>query len=96
MSNPFHKKPLTISEIKWAINQTKSMTQASLLLHCSYNTFKKYCKRYGIWEPNQSGKGIRKPKNKFIKGQSDPLLFWKDKEEIKKFHKEFNETFKKE
>ena len=63
MSNPFHKKPLTISEIKWAINQTKSMTQASLLLHCSYNTFKKYCKRYDLWieeNINQSGRGIKK------------------------------------
>ena len=70
MSNPFQKKPLSITEIRWAIDQTLSMTQASLLLHCSYNTFKKYAKRYGLWEPNQCGRGIRKPKSKYIKGQS--------------------------
>mgnify|MGYP001597224692 CR=1 FL=1 len=58
------------------------MTQASLLCHCSYNTFKKYAKLYGLWNPNQSGKGIRKPKNKFKKGQSDPMLFWRTDEDI--------------
>ena len=95
MSNPFNKKPLSINEIKWAIGQTKSMTQASLLLHCSYNTFKKYAKLYDLWEPNQSGRGIRKPKSKFPKGQSDPMLFWKDDEELKKFREEFQKTFNK-
>jgi hypothetical protein len=89
MSNPFQKKPLTINEIKWAINQTKSMTQASLLLHCSYNTFKKYAKIYDLWEPNQSGRGIRKPKNKFKRGQSDPKLFWRTDEEIERFKEDF-------
>ncbi len=89
MSNPFQKKPLSINEIKWSINQTLSMTQASLLCHCSYNTFKKYAKLYGLWNPNQSGKGIRKPKNKFKKGQSDPMLFWRTDEDIEKFKEEF-------
>jgi hypothetical protein len=89
LSNPFQKKPLSINEIKWSINQTLSMTQASLLCHCSYNTFKKYAKLYGLWNPNQSGKGIRKPKNKFKKGQSDPMLFWRTDEDIEKFKEEF-------
>ena len=79
--NPFQKKPLSINEIKWAVNQTLSMTQASLLLHCSYNTFKKYAKRYDLWNPNQCGRGIRKPKNR-VKNQSDPNMFWRPKEEI--------------
>tara|TARA_B100000686_G_C16113700_1_gene629155 strand:+ start:229 stop:519 length:291 start_codon:yes stop_codon:yes gene_type:complete len=85
MSNPFQKPPLKKNEIEWAINQTKSMTQASLLLHCSYNTFKKWAKIYEIWNPNQSGKGIRKPKNKFKKGQSDPMLFHRTEEQIESF-----------
>ena len=72
------------------------MSQASLLLRCSYNTFKKYAKRYGLFEPNQSGKGIRKPKNKFKKNQSDPMMFWRDEEEIEKWKKEFQDTFKKD
>ena len=84
MSNPFQKPPLKKNEIEWAIEQTKSMTQASQLLHTSYNTFRKYAKLYELWNPNQSGRGIRKPKNKFKK-QSDPMMFWRDEEEIKKW-----------
>ena len=86
MSNPFQKKPLSINEIKWSINQTLSMTQASLLLHCSYNTFKKYAKLYGLWNPNQSGKGIRKPKNKY-KNQSNPMMFWRTEKELEDLKK---------
>ena len=92
MSNSFQKKPLTMNEIKWSINQTLSMTQASNLHHCSYNTFKKYAKLYGLWSPNQSGKGIRKPKNKF-KHQTDPMKFWKTDEELEEFKKDLMESF---
>ena len=60
------------------------MTQASLLLKVSYNTFRKYCKMYDIWEPNQCGRGIRKPKNKYKNQQSDPKLFWRDESEMEK------------
>ena len=35
MSNPFQSKPLTEGQIKWAIQQTKSMTQASKVLNVS-------------------------------------------------------------
>ena len=50
------KKPLSKSKMKWAIDQTTSMRKASLLYPCAYNTFKKYAKLYGLWEPGkQSG-----------------------------------------
>ncbi len=82
MSNKyFQSKPISEGRIKWAINQTLSMTQASSLLDCSYNTFKKYAKLYGLWSPNQSGKGIRKPKRRW-NNYSDPMLFWKDSDQI--------------
>ena len=58
MSNSFQKKPLTMNEIKWSINQTLSMTQASNLHHCSYNTFKKYAKKYDVWKPLPSSAGV--------------------------------------
>ena len=77
-------RPPTLNQLRWAISQTKSMTQASLLLKYSYNTFRKYCKMYGIWEPNQCGKGIRKPKNKMKNQQSDPTLFWRDEDDKKR------------
>ena len=47
-NNPFHSKPITEGRIRWGINQTKSMTQASKLVGCSYTTFKKYGKLYGL------------------------------------------------
>ena len=67
--NPFQSKPLSEGRIRWAIQQTKSMSQASKIVGCSYTTFKKYAKIYGLWKPNQEGRGI--PKRKTIKLKSD-------------------------
>ena len=38
------------------------MTKAAEYLHCSYNTIKRYAKRYDLFETNknQSGRGITK------------------------------------
>ena len=44
MDNPFHSRPLSEGRIRWAIEQSKSMTQASKIIGCSYTTFKKYAK----------------------------------------------------
>jgi hypothetical protein len=46
---------LSKDRLQWAINETNSMKQASLLLNISYNTFKKYCKQYDLWNPNSGG-----------------------------------------
>ena len=46
---------LSKDRLVWAINETNSMKQASLLLNISYNTFKKYCKQYDLWNPNSGG-----------------------------------------
>ena len=50
---------LAKNRIEWAINETQSMKQAARLLRVAYNTFKKYAKRYEIFEPS-SQRGIRK------------------------------------
>ena len=65
-SNPFQKPPLPKWLIEWSIKQTLSMTQASKLIGCSYGCFRKWSKLYGLWNPNQPGKGISKKKSKDI------------------------------
>ena len=39
------------AKIQWAINETTSMKRAAQLLDVSYNTFKKYAKRYEVFQP---------------------------------------------
>ena len=60
--NPFQQKPIPKGVIESAILQSVSMTSASQIVGCSYNTFKKYAKLYGLFKPNQSGKCIGKSK----------------------------------
>ena len=69
--NPFQSKPLSEGRIRWAIGQSRSMTQASKICGCSYTTFKKYAKLYGLWNPNQEGRGIPKRRTIKIKGEID-------------------------
>ena len=76
--NNFKKKPISKGQIEWAIKQTKSMSSASRTLGVSYNTFKKYAKRYELFETNQSGKGISKPKKPW-KNFSSNVFFDTDK-----------------
>ena len=45
---------LAKSKIAWAINETTSMRRAAQLLDVSYNTFKKYAKRYDLFQPAPS------------------------------------------
>ena len=68
MKNPFNSQPIPKGRIIWAIKQTKSLTQASKLVGCSYTTFKKYAKLYDLFyeNKNQQGKGI--PKRRKLKG----------------------------
>ena len=73
MKNPFRSKPIPKGRIIWAIQQTKSLTQASKLVGCSYTTFKKYAKLYDLFyeNKNQEGKGIpkrRKPNGDIFDG----------------------------
>lgn len=50
--------------IQKTINKTNSMLSASKLLDINYKTFRKYAKKYGLWNPNQCLKGGLKPKIK--------------------------------
>ena len=58
-------KPLLESEIKEVQSKARSAMEAARMLGVSYNTYKKYAKRYGIFEDlkNPTGLGIRKGYN---------------------------------
>ena len=62
-------KNFTKGQVQNAINNTHSMTKAAEYLHCSYNTLKRYAKRYDLFETNknQSGRGITKDRSHLIR-----------------------------
>ena len=49
-----------------AIETSTSAIEASKILGVQYKTFKRYAKIYGVWKPNQSGKGTSRPRKPFI------------------------------
>jgi hypothetical protein len=53
-------KKITKQQIKDATHSSKSMAQAARILCIDYKTFRKYSQLYGLWIPNQSGKGTSK------------------------------------
>ena len=65
-------KPLLESEIKDAQKKNRSAMEATRLLGVSYNTYKKYVRKYGIFEDlkKSDGTGIRKGYN--IKEENTP------------------------
>ncbi len=85
-------RPLTYNQVKWAVHETQSMRQASILSRVSYNTFKKYAKQYGLFSTNQPGRGISKPKNNKKFMRSDSRLFWRDKSEVNNFRDKLLKT----
>ena len=86
-------KPPTRSQVKWAIHETRSLSEASRLLRISYNTMKRYAKMYDLFQTNQSGKGIKKPKNIKI-NRSDDMMFWSD-DSARSFSKKLTERLKR-
>ena len=58
-------KGMTLSKhnIELAIKSTQSMGQAALYMNVAKNTFKKYAKLHGLWNPKKSSAGIRKTGN---------------------------------
>jgi hypothetical protein len=58
-------KPLLESEIKEAQKKARSAMEAARVLGVSYNTYKKYARKYGIFEDlkNPDGIGIKKGYN---------------------------------
>lgn len=51
---------MNYKDIKTAVEKNQSMLASARYLGIGYVTFKKYAVRYGLWQPNQSGKGIHK------------------------------------
>ena len=56
--NPWMGKPIPKDRIVRAIEESESMHKAAQSLHTSYNTFKKYAKKYDVWKPLPSNAGI--------------------------------------
>lgn len=49
-------------QILEAINDNNSMSQAAAELGAAFSTFKRYAQKYGLYNTNQAGVGLRKPK----------------------------------
>jgi predicted RNA-binding Zn-ribbon protein involved in translation (DUF1610 family) len=52
-------------------NQQPTMAKAAVALGLHFNTFKTYAVKYGCYEPNQAGKGIKKDIKKRITNLED-------------------------
>ena len=51
-------------EIRKACSESKSMAEAATKVPIHFNTFKRYAVKLGIYNPNQSGIGITRKRNK--------------------------------
>lgn len=49
-------------QIEDAISRSASMYEASVYCKLHFSTFKRYAEKYGIYTPNQGGRGIKKLK----------------------------------
>ena len=56
--NPYLGRPIPKERIVRAIEESESMHKAAQSLHTSYNTFKKYAKKYDVWAPRPSSAGV--------------------------------------
>lgn len=56
----YSRKEISKETIQNAIEHTKSMAAAARYLQVSRDRFNRYAKKYGLFDPNQSGRGIRK------------------------------------
>lgn len=65
----YNKENITKESISEAIKNSKSMISAARYLNISRDKFKKYAQFYGLYEPNQCGRGISKVK--IYKDKSD-------------------------
>lgn len=53
---------ITKQQIKTAIEKSASMAEASVVVGIHFSTFKRSAEKFGLYTPNQGGKGTRKPK----------------------------------
>lgn len=56
---------VTEQEIKAAIDSSSSMREAGSKLPINFKTFIKYAKSFDLYSPNQSGRGVSKPREPF-------------------------------
>ena len=53
---------VTEQEIKESIDSSSSMREAGSKLPINFKTFIKYAKAFDLYSPNQSGRGVSKPR----------------------------------
>ena len=56
----YNREEISKESIQEAIANTQSMAAAARYLGASRDRFNRYAKKYGLFKPNQSGKGTRK------------------------------------
>lgn len=54
------RRDLTYQSIAFACNSSQSMSEAAKKLNCHLNTFSRYAKKFGLYNPNQGLKGYKK------------------------------------
>lgn len=60
-----NKIEVTKEQIEWALTQSNSAKAASDVIGLSFMTFKRRCKEFGLYAPNQGLKGTKKPNPKW-------------------------------
>jgi hypothetical protein len=63
------KYELNKEQVIDSCKNANSMSEAARMCNIPFNTFRRYAKRLGIYNPNQGGKGYRIPKNKYTRQQ---------------------------
>lgn len=65
---------VSIEQITEAVNSSYSMREASRKLNLSFNTFKTYATKFGLYKPNKGRKGMLKGKFKKCKVSLKEIL----------------------
>ncbi len=85
------KVQINETEFKEVVSSSSSMSEASAKLGLHFNTFKRISVKLGIYNPNPSGKGIRKdmssksiPLNEILEGKHPSYQTYKLKKRILK------------
>jgi hypothetical protein len=70
--NNIMKKDIEENEFIRIVNESVTMAEASLKLGLHFNTFKRYAQKFGVYDPNQGGKG--KNKKGVVRVSTDKIL----------------------
>ena len=81
---------VTKEQLQTAIIESRTMAQAASKLQLAFSTFKRYAEKYGLYEPNQGGKGTLKEKKSLedvFSGKEHMVTYWLKKRLIREGYK---------